>query len=288
MRIDTPGIYEIPAAEYHQDPCPAPSLSSSIAKTLLACSPAHARAKHPRLGAAPREESETFDLGTAAHAYILQGVDAFEVCEFHDWRTNAAKEQRDEARAAGLTPILAGKFENVRRMAEAVRFQLATFEDPPRPLQAGKPELTIVWREHNGIWCRAMLDFLHNDQLTIDDLKSTAASAHPASWLRTMYGMGADVQVAFYLRGLKAVTGKDARFRFVVVENFEPYATSVISLAPSALDVASDKVEQAIQSWGRCLETDTWPGYPKRVCHLEAPAWEIARQLEREDEEDVA
>ena len=44
------GIHDIPPREYHADPCPAPSLSRSIAKLLVERSPAHAYAAHPRLG----------------------------------------------------------------------------------------------------------------------------------------------------------------------------------------------------------------------------------------------
>ena len=67
--IDRPGIYELSAEEYHADPCPTPSLSSSIARTLLASSPHHAWWEHPRFNPGRvREEDEKFDLGTAAHA----------------------------------------------------------------------------------------------------------------------------------------------------------------------------------------------------------------------------
>ena len=32
-RISEPGVYTLPDAAYHGDPCPGPSLSSSVAKT---------------------------------------------------------------------------------------------------------------------------------------------------------------------------------------------------------------------------------------------------------------
>ena len=51
--ITAPGIYrDIDALEYHSDPCPAPSLSSTIAKKLVSASAMHAFCEHPKLGGA--------------------------------------------------------------------------------------------------------------------------------------------------------------------------------------------------------------------------------------------
>jgi hypothetical protein len=111
-----------------------PSLSSSIARRLLTSSPHHAWWEHPRLhpGYVP-EESEAFDLGAACHAYILEGESAFAIIDAKDSRTNAAKDARDAARAAGKTPPLAHRWQAVQDMAHAVELQLAAFEDLPIP-----------------------------------------------------------------------------------------------------------------------------------------------------------
>src|SRR5215831_5713580 len=45
----TPGVYAMPAAQYHADPCPTPSLSASIIKLICLDSPAHAWTAHPKL-----------------------------------------------------------------------------------------------------------------------------------------------------------------------------------------------------------------------------------------------
>lgn len=99
-----------------------------------------------------------------------------------------------------------------------------------------------------------------------------------------MYGMGADVQVAWYLRGLKKLFGVDADWRFVVQECYPPYALSVIRLAPSAFALASDKVQKAIDLWALCLERDFWPAYPAAVASIEVPTWIEMDWLERQDE----
>ena len=280
-----PGIHTMTSDPYHADPCEQPSLSSSIARTLLGYSPLHAFTEHPRLNpAVEREQKEMFDLGTAAHAYFLEGEARVAIIDAPDWKKKEAREERDAARLEGLIPILASKWQDVKDMALAARQQLGEHEATPIPFTGGKPEQTLIWRE-GGIWCRARLDWLHDDHSAIDDLKTTAASANPDAWSRTMFGAGSDIQAAFYLRGLKAISGGGARgteFRFVVQENFKPFALSVIGLSPAALELAERKVKRAIILWEHCLTAGRWPGYPLQTCYAELPPWEEAQWMERE------
>ena len=46
--------------------------------------------------------------------------------------------------------------------------------------------------------------------------------------------------------------------------------------------VLDDKVEHAIALWRRCIETNTWPGYPARICWAEPNPWSEARWQERQ------
>ena len=66
------GVHQIDGEDYHRDPCPEASLSSTLAKTMLAQSPLHAWTASPRLN--PDWEpvnKKTFDIGRAAHRAIL-------------------------------------------------------------------------------------------------------------------------------------------------------------------------------------------------------------------------
>lgn len=286
-RIDQPGLYELPAAAYHADPCPLPSLSSSIARRLLAMSPRHAWWAHPRLNPQYEpEQAERFDLGTVAHAYLLEGKTAFTIVDAPDWRSKAAQAARAAAQLEGKTAVLAERWADVLSMAKALRRQLERFEDQPRPFApAGKAEQTLIWRE-DDVWCRARLDWLHDDHRTIDDLKTGAVSANPDDWPRTMWNMGYDIQAAWYVRGLRALTGQEATFRFVIQENFAPFAAAVIGLGPDAMVLAEKKVLFAIDLWGRCLATGEWPAYPARTCWAHLPSWLETRWLEKETREE--
>lgn len=282
LTVDGPGIYDgMPPEQYHSDPAPEPSLSSSIAKLICLSSPLHARHQHPRLNPATVEDSaEHFDIGTVAHAVLLEGEAAVEVIHANDFRTNAAKEQRDAARLAGRTPLLAKRWADVQAMVKAAREQLDAHTDGGAAMFTnGKPEQTLIWREDDGSWCRARLDWLRPGN--VDDFKSST-SANPETWTRTMFALGFDLQAAFYLRGVKKLTGEDATFRFAVIEVTPPHALSVIALGPDAMTIAEKKVLFALEAWAKCRRTGKWPGYPTRTCWAELPPWEEQKWLLKE------
>ncbi len=275
------GLHDaVPADEYHADP----ALSSGIAKLLIERSPAHAWTAHPALNPNWQPEVEDkFDMGTAAHKLLLEGENCMLEGDFPDWRSKEAKEFRARARDLGKVPLLVSQGTRVRQMVASGQMQMLTWYEDLDLFQNGKPEQTICWKDDHDVLCRARIDWLHIDYPLVDDYKTTSASSLPSKWERTMYGMGGDVQVAFYLRGLKKHFGVDYQWRFVVQETYPPYALSVVTLAPSALALANDKVQKAIDLWARCMENDDWPAYPPRIASIEVPTWEEMRWLDRED-----
>lgn len=280
------GIHTISADAYHFDTvAEQPSLSASIARTLLGKSPLHAWSEHPKLGGVIGRDTDATDTGTILHSLILEGdASGIAVLDVDDFRTNAAKEQRDAARANGLIPMKRKDWEPVERMAETISARIRAHSASPALFTDGAPEQVLVWQE-DGVTCRSRLDWLRHDHTGIDDLKTTRSSVHPLALARTVFNSGYDVQAAFYLRGLKALTGKTAEFRFVFVETEAPHAITVVNLSPAALALADEKVEHAITTWRECLRTGDWPGYPSRVATLDAPAWAEAAFFDRIDME---
>jgi hypothetical protein len=283
--IDTPGIYNIMSTAYHADPCPTPSLSSSVARVLLDRSPRHAWMQHPRLNPAfVPEQRREFDLGSAAHAHLFGDDAAYELVDAENYRTRAAQEARDAIYAAGKTPLLPHQAVTVDAMVRAARAQLDRHSEAPEAFREdmGTPEQTVAWLD-GGIWCRARIDWLPLGGNVVYDYKTTGGSAHPDEWGRRLFDGGYDIQAAFYLRGLRAVEGRECHFRFVVQEVEPPYALSVIAITPASLAMAERKVVEAIAWWRWCLDKGVWPGYPGRVAYVETPPWVEKRWLEHED-----
>src|SRR4051812_34095654 len=110
---------EIPADAYHRDEvADVPTLSASIATILVTKSPAHAYAAHPKLNPNYQrdDDDDKFALGTTSHALLLEGLEIADVFDFKDWRTDAAKAARAEARAAGRVPLLRPQWDRVTEM----------------------------------------------------------------------------------------------------------------------------------------------------------------------------
>lgn len=277
----TPGIHPaIPAATYHADPCPRPSLSSGIARLLTGRSPRHAWAAHPRLNTAvePSEPTAAQEEGTLLHGLILgTDVPMIEV-DADDWRGKVAQTARREARADGAIPILGWRLAMLERCVTAFREQLQHHECAAA-LIAGQPEASLVWREAD-VWCRARPDWLPDDPTdVIYDLKTTGGSADPATWeraLREKYAM----QAAFYMRGARALGLRPAGFVFLVIETDPPHGLCAFQADAALMGMAEERVEEAVETWRRCLMEDQWPGYPTRICTVEAPGWAIAKHEE--------
>src|SRR3990167_1335678 len=214
----TSGIHTISAEVYHADPCDESSLSSSVAKVLLNQSPRHAWMQHPKLNPDYRpEENSRFDLGSAAHALLLEGNQAkIAIIEADDWRTKKAKEERDEARANGLLPILVKHDFALKAMVKAANEFIETTE-LKGIFENGKPEQTVIWQE-GDIWCRARPDWLTNDNKIILDYKTTDSAA-PEVFIRQIPRMGYDLQSEFYDRGIYRLFDLMPVFNFLRQKN---------------------------------------------------------------------
>ena len=268
-------IKTMSADEYHD----SPGLSASLAKTLLAKSPLHAWMESPMNPARSRQDASRLDIGTAAHAALLEGLDVVTVCEFDDWRTKDSKAARDDARAAGKIPLLTHQYEQVHDMVAVARDALAGCPDLNGiKWEDGKAEQSIFWSDALTP-CRSRLDWLANDHSLILDFKTTELG--PDAWIRSIPKMGYDIQAAFYLRGLGVLTGKQADFVFMVQETESPYMVYFVGLPPAYLEVGAAKVQIAIDRWTACMERNEWPGYEKRIMYAEPPAWALAEIEEK-------
>ena len=284
------GIHNIDAATYHSDPCPQPSLSSSIGKIMLGQSPRHAYTAHSRLNPdfVP-EESGTFDIGAACHRELLGKGSDIVIVNAKNFQTKAAQEARDAARAAGQIPILPHQHEDMVRMVKAARLQIENHDEAAGAFTNGLPEQCLIWQE-DGFWCRCYLDWLPADRKFFDDYKTTT-DASPEACVSRVYQNGYDFQAAFYRRGIRKILGVESpRFRNVFQEKDDPYGLTVASLTPAAVEMADRKVEAALNMWKWCMTENRWPGYPSRTVYIDPPGWEEKRWLEREerDEQDKA
>jgi hypothetical protein len=273
-----PGIHpSLTAGAYHADPCRVPSLSSGIAKQLIRRSPLHGWHEHPRYGASERDPSAAMDDGSVLHRLLLGAGGDYATVDADDWRTKAAKKGRDEIRAAGLTPILRADLDRLTDAADQARDQMRLHDDCADFFASGTSEAVLIAQD-GPAWLRCMVDRMPADPVAPwYDIKTVARSAAPADFQRTMITEHA-FQAAFYLRIGRLLGYRPPAFLFVVVEREAPHAVSVVTAAPSLMEIASREVERAVALWTRCQAAMKWPGYPTRTAYVEAPAWITAAE----------
>lgn len=286
--MNPPCFLSMSAAEYHADPCPTPSLSSSVAHTLVNKSPLHAWLEHPKLGGVREEASAGQAHGTLIHALVLgTGLDCVEVIDAQNYRTKAAQESRDAAIEAGKTPILRRELDDARAVAADISEELAE-----RGISlTGQSEQVAMWEEQTEagpILCRGMLDhvILSADSAIILDLK-TRRSAHPKACAAHVLDYGYHVQRAAYVSAVEKIRPDLAGrvdFLWLFVEELpvgSPKRVVLTVARPDGLmrEIGEAKWKQACERWAACLASGNWPAYSEDAVMLEAPAW-AAKEIE--------
>lgn len=262
------------------------ALSSGTAHRILAESPYHAWYGSVFNPAATREDSSAMDIGTYAHAMLLEGgTDALVIVDAKDWKTKAAQEARDVARFEGKLPILARKVAEAQDMVKAAQDYIAHSEIAGI-FDNGAAEQTLIWTEtcdSGEVLCKARADWLTADKRICLSYKTTAGSANPDIWIRTQLP-SLDLATVFYECAVSEVFPQTEETRCVhlVQEQTAPYACSLIALSPALRDLAERKRDRAIALWADCIATGYFPAYPNRICYAEPKPWQEQQFEEQE------
>ncbi|MGQ5576039.1 PD-(D/E)XK nuclease-like domain-containing protein [Streptomyces sp. ECR3.8] len=282
-RITEPGVYEMSLDEYHADPVPGGSLSSTGARKLL---PPSCPALYRHEQDAPKEPRKTFEMGHAAHRRLLGEGPELILVDAARWDTKLIKARLAEIRAAGNVPLKRPDLEQIDAMAKA----LADHPVAGRLFQPGrgKAEQSLFWQDQRtGVWCRARPDWTPNrgpgQRLILVDYKTTT-DASPEGVQRAVAAYGYHQQAAWYLAGAKALglhgDGDEPGFVFVFQEKTAPYLVSVVELDFPALTLGAARNERALNVYRECVESGRWPGYSDRIQYLPLPPWAEKRDHE--------
>jgi len=253
------GVYaDISNTDYHKDP----ALGSTSLKTLATRTPAHYLYDqvHPKF-------SDAFTLGTAAHSLILEDdTSRIEIVDADNWLTKAAKEAKAAALAHGKQPLL------TKEMAQVVAMRDSVMAHPlARDLFTGhRAEESVFWEE-GGLHLKCRPDAWQPGALV--DLKTTV-SADPNEFGKTAHNFGYHQSAAHYIDGVKAATGEDLPFHFVLVEKTAPYLVSVVELDWEAIDIGRGLNDRAKRIYRECVESGNWPGYPAAE-PISLPNWAV-------------
>jgi len=270
-------------AEYFADPCEVPSLSQSIAHTMLTKSPLHAWHQHPRLGNAPRSSTKAQIEGTVIHALLLgKGASGIEILSYPNYKTKAAQVKRDLVEAEGRTPVLECKYEEIVTAAETIRMRLA---EQDCVFEGGQAEVAIEWYEEGPdgpVVCRGRIDYLilgERHAIILDPKKIVSADSITCMYHADDYGH--HIQPVAYTSAVEKLrpdlVGR-VQFKYPFMEIAAPYAAVVRPPSAESTWVGQQQWKRAIATWQQCLRTGVWPCYPIE------PLYVSPRTSKREEE----
>ena len=277
-------ILEVSEAEYHADPCSGPSLSHSIAHTLVTQSPRHAWLEHPKLGGnIERVTTKAMDDGSILHKLLLGAGAEFEMVVADDWRTKAAKEAREIIQADGKIAILAHQFEKLRIAAERIIRNAAEQGFPLGGHSEVAIEFTETARKADDVTCRCRIDQIRPGHL-LYDLKKVR-SANPQALSRIIFDYGYDIQHVAYTRAYEQLVPEAvgrADFVFLFCETEPPYEVVVGRLDGAMREIGLRRWIKAVRLWEKLLTEGSfpWPGYADGAIVIESPAYVVSRELE--------
>jgi hypothetical protein len=266
------GFYpKMTMAEYH-------GLKDAYSKSVLvefADGPIYAKAYLDR---EKDEKKAAFDLGTAGHSVILEGIEAYldqvavipeEVLAKNGARsTNAFKEWA--AANEGKTHLLRSQVHQVLGMLEAVQKK----EQFQKYLTGGRAEVSAFWPEifdGHTITLKCRPDYLPGKNVVVD-LKTTSRR------IKHFHKQALDLKYYWSgwltCRGLTPLTGQEHReYLFAVVEATPPHDCQIIRMEPPLFELAEQELLPLLSQLADCDRAGVWPGSPDEIGSLIFPDW---------------
>ena len=279
MKIE-PGIYPNTSFDVYRQ---WEAVNNSLLSKIISHSPAHAKEMRDN----PPPQSEAFYFGEGWHCHALEPDkfnDRYAIAPVCDRRTKAGKETWSKFTESvnGKKVIRSEDYLQMQRMTEAIKKQVIH-----RFIEKGQAEVCIVW-EMRGLLCKARLDYVHQDEAVIIDLKSTRDASKDA-FSKAIYNYGYYQQGAWYSDGWEALIGDPPAFTFLAVEKSSPYCPAAYELGAKDIIAGRIAYKKALKIYKECVESGVWPGYPDEVRMISMPEWALSRsgvnqyQIQNED-----
>jgi exodeoxyribonuclease VIII len=264
----TPGIHPLSSDAYHA----APGISNSGLSIIAERTPAHYKASREN----ERVETPAMSAGKRLHCAVLEPHEFERIyvpIPKIDKRTNTGKAEQAawDAANAGKLPINPDEREQVLRVrdvlhADARVRELLSGGHKERSIFAKDPETGVLTK------CRPDNDKIIDGCRIITDLKSTL-DASPEDFMWSAYRYGYFRQAPFYtdVCNWEGSEQQVDAFFFIAFEKEPPYGYIVYEAAPRFMARGRDAYRTALNTYAKCVETETWPCYDTDVHALDLP-----------------
>lgn len=219
-----------------------------------------------------RESTKAMDLGTLIHAAILEPnipIDQVAaVSPFSDFRTKAAQEWRDDARAMGKMIVTDADI----RAASGCESVFS--EDYAQRFAGDYKSEVAVFATIGATEIKGMIDIVPDNLDLLVDLKTTAKIGNLRNITSTIIDRGYHWQAGLYLDLWNAASG-EKRTRFVIcfIEVDAPHETAWVELSKDLIDAGRVGYMNAVAKWQASCAMDCWSRQHEGITTIEKPAY---------------
>lgn len=175
----------------------------------------------------------------------------------------------------GVEVVSRAEAQNIESAAEALR------NHPGERLRKHRGEFEVAMiADIMGVRLKARLDKWIPDPPAIIDIKKVAAATSPTRSTGTPDGFekliasyGYGFRAALYLDIAKALTGKDHRWFWIVVEDGEPFSVGVYEASQDDIDAGRNEYAGFLHTLKSCRASGIWPGFSDSVVTINGPKW---------------
>ena len=201
-----------------------------------------------------QESSPNLKFGTAAHALIVEGQEAFDkevrVLTGSPY-TKAYKEEKTEYEEQGFIVLKEDDVNLIQSMKDSMVYEGNAYLNAKGKVA----EASIYWYEED-VLCKCRPDMLcpplkepnSDNKIVIIDYKTTI-SCEPFAFNKSVKKYGYDMQAAWYRRGL-LMAGYDVEdFVFIAQEKVHPYASKVFRITKEQMDFGWTMMESYLSDY---------------------------------------
>jgi hypothetical protein len=238
----------------------------------------------------PEVKKPHFDLGSLAHAMILQpdkvekdfAVPPVDVLTKSGARSGNRYNQWLTEQRPGQVIVTQEQWDAARRIRDSV------LENPEHAearllLTSGGSEISFFWTDHElEIRIKVRPDHVPGADI-IADLK-TCRLARDIFFGFQAYNLRYHWSAYLTCYVMTELTGKFYRdYRFVAVEVEPPYDVCIYNLDEVQWLIARDEVHNMLEKYSRCYHDDEWPGYPPETRPLLWPRYAFKNTQMRDE-----
>lgn len=273
-----PGIYpDMSNDDYHGGPGISKSGLDLISKNPALYKDRYIDGNRP-------EPTKPMIVGSATHTAVLE-PEKFDkeyiVAPAVDRRTKTGKaayaEFMEKAEAEQLIPLKADEYENIMRIAEAVRAHPVASQI----FSKGQAETSIFHHDElTGELVKVRPDWITDDLLV--DLKTTQDASMEA-FERACWNFRYYVQSPMYLDIANEQSGFHYNsFLFVCVESNEPYSIAVYYADQEMMDAGRMEYRRCMEIYHQHKQQNQWPGLnDDKISPISIPYWAMRKVEEK-------